>query len=141
MRILKKGITIDEIEAEVINIKREGNAQVIEDRKIRELLTTYYYDQKDLKLQAMAKTLTKNVSYILERRNMTMRDLSDEFTRKTGLVDAPYRSKTVLNVQYYRNDNIFNIAMDFAFALNVSPWDLLFHDVEYLMKKNMLGTF
>lgn len=141
MRIFKKPLTIDEIEQEIINIKREGNARVIEDKKIRDLMLSYYYDQKESKLNILAKTLTKNVSFILKKRNMSMLDYARELERKSGNCNSINKSKDLLQPEFYRIDNILIYAFDFAFALNISPWDLLFHDVEYLISKNMLSTF
>jgi hypothetical protein len=141
MRIFKKQMTIDEIEQEIINIKREGAPKLIEDKKIHELLQAYYYDQKDNKLNFLTKNLTRNVSAILKKRNMTMADFARELERKSGNTSNVYKSKEMLKPEYYRTDNVLGYAFDFAFALNVSPWDLLFHDVEYLISKNMLSTF
>jgi hypothetical protein len=141
MRILKRQLTIDEIEQEIINIRREGSPKFLEDRKIQELLKSYYYDQRDLKVNSMAKTLVKNLSYILKRRNMTLNDLASEMTRKSGGLEGIYKNRELLTPEYYRTDNILSFAIDFGFALNVSPWDLVFHDVEYLISKNMLSTF
>jgi hypothetical protein len=141
MRIFKKQMSIDEIEQEVINIKREGNSQVIEDKKIFNLLQTYYYDQRDNKLKYLAKNLTKNVDWLLKRRNMTMGDFANELKRKSGLYNPLYRSNDLLKEEYYRADNILGLAIDFGFGLNVNPWDLLFHDCEYLFTKNLLSTF
>lgn len=134
-------MTIDEIEKEIINIKQEGGPRVIEDKKIYELLQMYYYEQKDNKMTFLAKTLTKNVSFILKKRNMTMKDFAIELERKSGQTSNIYRSNEMLKPEYYRTDNLLGYAFDFAFALNISPWDLLFHDVEYLISKNMLSTF
>jgi hypothetical protein len=141
MRIFKKQMTIDEIEREIINIKQQGGPRVIEDKKIQELLQMHYYEQKDIKMTFLAKTLTKNVSFILKKRNMTMGDFATELERKSGQTGNVYRSKEMLKPEYYRMDNLLGYAFDFAFALNISPWDLLFHDVEYLISKNMLSTF
>ncbi len=141
MRIFKKQMTIDEIEQEVINIKREGSAKVIEDRKIQDLMQSYYYDQKDKKVYFLAKTLTKNLNFILKVRNMTLNDLASEMNRKSSVLESIYKNKDLLTPEYYRHDNVVSFAIDFGFALNISPWDLLFYDVEYLMSKNMLGTF
>ena len=134
-------MTIDEIEQEVINIKREGSPKLIEDRKIYDLMQSYYYDQRDNKLNFLAKNLTKNVSLILKKRNMTMVDFARELERKSGSSLSIYKSKELLKPEFYRMDNLFGYAFDFAFGLNISPWDLLFHDVEYLISKNMLSTF
>ncbi len=134
-------MTIDEIEQEVINIKREGAPKLIEDRKVNDLLQSYYYDQRDNKLTFLAKTLTKNVSFILKKRNMTMTDFARELERKSGNTSNVYKSKELLKPEFYRMDNLLGYAFDFAFGLNISPWDLLFHDVEYLISKNMLSTF
>ena len=131
-------MTIDEIEREIINIKQQGGPRVIEDKKIQELLQMHYYEQKDIKMTFLAKTLTKNVSFILKKRNMTMGDFATELERKSGQTGNVYRSKEMLKPEYYRMDNLLGYAFDFAFALNISPWDLLFHDVEYLISKNML---
>ena len=141
MRIFKKQMTIDEIEREIINIKQQGGPRVIEDKKIQELLQMHYYEQKDIKMTFLAKTLTKNVSFILKKRNMTMGDFATELERKSGQTGNVYRSKEMLKPEYYRMDNLLGYAFDFAFALNISPWDLLFHDVEYLISKNKLSTF
>jgi hypothetical protein len=141
MRIFKKQMTIDEIEREIINIKQQGGPRVIEDKKIHELLQMYYYEQKDIKMTFLAKTLTKNVSFILKKRNMSMGDFATELERKSGQIGNVYRSKEMLKPEYYRTDNLLGYAFDFAFGLNISPWDLLFHDVEYLISKNMLSTF
>ena len=141
MRILKKQISIDEVEQEVINIKREGAPKLIEDRKIYELLQAYYYEQKGNKLNFLAKNLTRNVSFILKKRNMSMHDFASELQRKSGTSLPLYKSKELLKPEFYREDNVLSYAFDFAFGLNLSPWDLLFHDVEYLISKNMLSTF
>jgi hypothetical protein len=141
MRIFKKQMTIDEIEREIINIKEQGGPRVIEDKKIQELLQMHYYEQKDIKMTFLAKTLTKNVSFILKKRNMTMGDFAIELERKSAQIGTMYRSKEMLKPEYYRTDNLLGYAFDFAFALNISPWDLLFHDVEYLISKNMLSPF
>jgi hypothetical protein len=141
MRIFKKQMTLDEIEQEVINIKREGASKLIEDRRIYDLLQSYYYDQKDNKLNFLSKNLTKNVTFILKKRNMTMVDFARELERKSGSSLAIYKSRELLKPEFYRADNLLSYAFDFAFGLNVSPWDLLFHDVEYLISKNMLSTF
>lgn len=141
MKILKRQMTIDEIEEEIINIKREGSAKLIEDKKIEDLLRGYYYDQKASKIFTLAKTLTKNVNYILKRRNMSLNDFASELVRKAGGIEGIYKNKDLLTPEFYRADNILAFAIDFGFGLNVSPWDLLFHDVEYLVSKNMLSTF
>ena len=72
---------------------------------------------------------------------MTLNDLASEMTRKSGGLEGIYKNRELLTPEYYRTDNILSFAIDFGFALNVSPWDLVFHDVEYLISKNMLSTF
>lgn len=134
-------MTLDEIEEEIINIKREGSAKIIEDRRIEDLLRSYYYEQKTNKVFGLAKSLTKNVNYLLKRRNMTLNDFAAELVRKAGGIDTVYKNKDLLTPEFYRADNILAYAIDFGFGLNVSPWDLLFHDVEYLISKNMMSTF
>lgn len=141
MRILKKQLTIDEIEQEIINIKREGAPKFVEEKRVRDLLTSYYYDQRELKINGMAKTLVKNLNFILKKRNMTLKDLAEEINRKSGSLASMYKNKDLLTFQYYRSDNILSFAIDFGYGLNINPWDLLFHDVEYLISKNMLSTF
>jgi hypothetical protein len=141
MRILKKAMSLDEIEKEVINIKSEGSAQVIEDKKIFHLMQSYYYDQRDNKLKFLSSNLTKNVIWLLKRRNMTMLDFGDELKRKSAQYNPMYKSNDLLKEEYYRADNILPMAIDFGFGLNVNPWDLLFHDCEYLFTKNLLSTF
>jgi hypothetical protein len=134
-------MTIDEIEQEVVNIKSEGAPKLIEDRKIYDLMQTYYYDQRDAKITFLAKNLTKNVTLILKNRNMSMMDFAKELERKSGQKQIIYRSRELLKPEFYRTDNLLSYAVDFGFALNVSPWDLIFHDVEYLISKNMLSRF
>jgi len=141
MRILKRQLTIDEIEQEIINIRQEGGPKFLEDRRIQELLKSYYYDQRELKINSLAKTLVKNITYILKRRNMTLNDFAAEISRKSGGLENMYKNKDLLTYEYYRTDNIMSYAIDFGFGLNINPWDLLFHDVEYLISKNMLSTF
>ena len=141
MRILKKQLTIDEIEQEIINIKQEGAPKFLEEKRVRDLLMSYYYDQRELKINGMAKTLVKNLNYILKKRNMTLKDLAGEIHRKSGSLEAMYKNKDLLTFEYYRADNILSFAIDFGYGLNINPWDLLFHDVEYLIAKNMLSTF
>jgi hypothetical protein len=141
MRILKRQLTIDEIEQEIINIRQEGGPKFLEDRRIQELLKSYYYDQRELKINSLSKTLVKNLIYILKKRNMTLKDLAGEISRKSGGLETVYRNKDLLTSEYYRCDNIMTFAIDFGFGLNINPWDLLFYDLEYLISKNMLSPF
>ncbi len=141
MRILKRQLTIDEIQQEIINIQQEGGPKFLEDRRIQELLKSYYYDQRELKISSLAKILVKNLNYILKKRNMTLNDLAAEIRRKSGGLESVYKNKDLLTPEYYRTDNIMSFAIDFGFGLNINPWDLLFHDLEYLISKNMLSTF
>lgn len=141
MRFFKKQLTLDEIDQEVINIKKEGYPQVIEERKVMEVMLSYFSDQKENKIKFLARNLTRNVSWILKHRNMNMPDLARELQRKAGMVSSVYATNSVLQEDFYRHDNLLNIAIDFGFALNISPWDLLFHDVEHLFSKNLLSSF
>lgn len=137
----RKKLTLDEIEQEFIAIRQEGNSQVIEDIKVKNLVQSYFFQQKELKINFIIKNITRNLKFLMNQKDMTFAKLYEEVKRKTGQDNYMYKSHLLVSEDYYIDENILHTAMVLAFTFNVSPWDLMFHDVEYLSVKNLLSTF
>jgi len=132
---------MDEIDQEIIAIKQEGHSQVIEDIKVKDLIKTYFFQQKELKVNHIIKNITKNIKYIMRERNMNFAKLYEEVKRKTGQDNYMFKSQLLVSEDYYIDENILHTTIVLAFTFNVSPWDMMFHDMEYLSSKNLLSTF
>lgn len=137
----RKKLTMDEIDQEIIAIKQEGHSQVIEDIKVKDLIKTYFFQQKELKVNHIIKNITKNIKYIMRERNMNFAKLYEEVKRKTGQDNYMFKSQLLVSEDYYIDENILHTTIVLAFTFNVSPWDMMFHDMEYLSSKNLLSTF
>ena len=137
----RKNLTMDEIDQEIIAIKQEGHSQVIEDIKVKDLIKTYFFQQKELKVNHIIKNITKNIKYIMRERNMNFAKLYEEVKRKTGQDNYMFKSQLLVSEDYYIDENILHTTIVLAFTFNVSPWDMMFHDMEYLSSKNLLSTF
>jgi len=136
----RKKLTMDEIDQEIISIKQEGNSQLIEDIKVKNLIQTYFFQQKELKVKYI-KNVTQNIKFIMREKNMNFSKLYEEVKRKTGQDNYMYKSNLLVSEDYYIDENILHTTLVLAFTFNVSPWDMMFHDMEYLSSKNLLSTF
>jgi hypothetical protein len=137
----RKKLTMDEIDQEIISIKQEGNSQLIEDIKVKNLIQTYFFQQKELKVKYIIKNVTQNIKFIMREKNMNFSKLYEEVKRKTGQDNYMYKSNLLVSEDYYIDENILHTTLVLAFTFNVSPWDMMFHDMEYLSSKNLLSTF
>lgn len=134
-------MTLDEIEQEVMHIKAEGCAKVVEDYKINGLLMSYFYEQKEMKMKQLIQRFVANLNYIMRKRNMHAKDLFAEFQRKTGMSHTLFKSNMLYTESYYCEENLLTTAMTVSFLLNLNPTDMLYHDMEYLSTKNMISTW
>ncbi len=137
----KNKISLEEIDKKISEIKSKEFFLAVENKKISELKKGYYYEMVDKRFSLMAKNLAFNLDYLVKKHNIVKGMLHARVYDKTGIFDYAFSDYQLYNPEHYNTHNILKFAMAFGFTFNISFLDLLLYRLDYLEKKNFVGTF
>lgn len=138
---MKNKTSWEEIEEKILEIKRSDYSKYQETTKINEVKKSYYDLQVDARVNQLARTVVKNLEYMMKKKDMNYQDLIRLHLDKTGILKYDMSDSKITTTDLYDVRNILGFAIAFGYLFNISFLDFLLYDVEYLEKKKLLSTF
>jgi hypothetical protein len=138
---MKNKTSWEEIEEKIAEIKRSDLSKYQENTKINEVKKSYYDMLVDKRVHEMAKNVSRNLEYMMQKKNMNYQDLIRLNLDKMGILKYDLTDYKITTTDVYDVKNILGFAMLFGYLFNISFTDFLLYDVEYLEKKKLLSTF